>query len=84
MPLSDDAGWRTELGDDGAFDPIRWEDASAATKASELVVLVGSGEDPENLELVAVANQPARTIVAEILRAAGRSPRLVLNPAWFG
>ena len=82
-PLDDESGWRAELGEAGAFDPIRWEDAGLAERGAELVVLVGSGADPDRIELVAVANQPARTLVAEILREAGRDPRLVLNPAWF-
>jgi len=82
-PIDDEAGWRPELGEAGAFDPIRWEDAALADRGAELVVLVGSGPDPDHLELVAVANQPARTIVADILREAGRSPRIALNPAWF-
>lgn len=82
-PLTDESGWRADLGEAGAFDPIRWEDAGLAERGTELVVLVGTGADPDHLELVAVANQPVRGTVAEILAAAGRSPRLVLNPAWF-
>ncbi len=82
-PLTDESGWRAELGEGGAFDPIRWDDARGAERGAELVVLVGSGSDPDHLELVAVANQPVRSAVAAILEAAGRRPRLVLNPAWF-
>jgi len=82
-PLTDESGWRAELGDAGAFDPIRWEDAARAVRGTELVVLVGGGPDPDHLELVAVANQPVRAAVADVLAAASRSPRLVLNPAWF-
>ena len=82
-PLTDESGWRSDLGAAGAFDPIRWEDARRAERAAELVVLVGSGTDPDHLELVAVANAPARTVVSAILTVAGRSPRLALNPAWF-
>lgn len=82
-PLTDDSGWRADLGEAGAFDPIRWDDARRAERGTELVVLVGSGVDPDHLELVAVANQPVRAVIADVLRDAGRSPRLVLNPSWF-
>lgn len=82
-PLGDEAGWKPELGEAGAFDPFRWPDAQEAGRGSELVVLVSTVADPDALQLVAVANEPARKAVAATLDAAGRRVRLALNPAWF-
>jgi len=67
-PLGETEGWRLELG---------------APTSRERVVLVSALSDPDALVLLGVANEPARRRAAEALRAAGRSARVVVNPAWF-
>ncbi len=79
LPTLADAEWRSDLG--SATDPFRWPDATVVERPSDLVVLVAtfSGE----LQLVAVANEPARRATRDVLTAAGVDVRIVLQPAWW-
>jgi len=67
-PLGEAEGWRLELG---------------APTSREHVVLVSALADPDAIVLLGVANEPARRRVADALKAASRSARIVVNPAWF-
>ncbi len=67
-PLGESEGWRLELG---------------AETTRDRVVIVSTLSDPDALQLLGVANEPARRQVSEVLRDTGRVARVVVNPAWF-
>ncbi len=66
-PLTEDEAWRLEL----------------IPTDREQVVIVATLADPDGIQLLGVANEPARRRVTDTLRGTDRSPRVVINPAWF-
>jgi len=82
-PLTDELGWRDTLGL-GAIDTILWPVANKVERPAELAVVVSSLDDPDQIQFIAVANEPSRTKAKQALAASARDGvKLVLNPAWF-
>ncbi len=67
-PLTESDGWGLQLD---------------APTTRDQVVLVSALGDPDDIQLLGVANEPARRRVFDELRRLGRTTRVAVNPSWF-
>ncbi len=65
----------------GGAEPGEW-DAEPPMTSFDNVVLVAPSDDVELVTLIAVANEPARDRVRELLRGM-QPPRIGVYPPWF-
>ncbi len=60
-----------------------WQLEEGAPKTRDTVVIVSALGDADDVQFVAVPNEPIRRALGDVLQTTGRTLRIVVTPAWF-